>query len=42
MPPTAALPGGGTLRGHAYIHERARDAVVRKLAYNYATDDMIP
>ena len=38
----SCIAWGGTLRGHTYIHEGARDAVVRKLAYDYATDDVIP
>ena len=38
----SCIAWGGTLRGHEYIHEGARDAVVRKLAFDYATDDVIP
>lgn len=38
----SCIAWGGTLRGHSYIHEGARDAVVRKLAFDYATDDVIP
>ena len=38
----SCIAWGGTLRGHSYIHEGARDAVVRKLAYDYATEDVIP
>lgn len=38
----SCIAWGGTLRGHTYIHEGARDPVVRQLAFDYATNDVIP
>ncbi len=32
----------GTLVGYKYIHEGTHDAAIRKFAFDYATDDVIP
>ncbi|HEX2545881.1 MAG TPA: D-arabinitol 4-dehydrogenase [Ramlibacter sp.] len=37
----SCIAWAGTLLGYRYIHEGARDARVRELAYRYATDDAI-
>ncbi|MDO4903967.1 MAG: mannitol dehydrogenase family protein [Lautropia sp.] len=38
----SCIAWAGTLRGHTYIHEGTHDSVIRRLAYDYATDDVIP
>ncbi|RVU83729.1 mannitol dehydrogenase family protein [Leucothrix sargassi] len=38
----SCIAWAGTLRGYQFIHEGAQDPVVRELAYNYVTDDVIP
>ena len=36
------LAWAGTLVGYQYIHEGTHDAAIRKFAYDYVTDDVIP
>ncbi len=38
----SAIAWAGTLKGLAYIHEGALDPVVRRIAHDYVTDDVIP
>jgi D-arabinitol 4-dehydrogenase len=38
----SCIAWAGTLRGYQFIHEGAQDPVVRQLAYDYVTDDVIP
>ncbi|MEO8004568.1 MAG: D-arabinitol 4-dehydrogenase [Betaproteobacteria bacterium] len=38
----SAIAWGGTLRGYEFIHEGTQDPAVRKIAYDYITDDVIP
>lgn len=38
----SCIAWAGTLAGFLYIHEGTHDAEIRKLAYDYVTDDTIP
>ena len=38
----SCIAWAGTLVGYQYIHEGTHDARIRKLAYDYVTDDVIP
>ncbi|GAA0749676.1 mannitol dehydrogenase family protein [Ideonella azotifigens] len=38
----SCIAWAGTLAGHLYIHEGTQDAEIRKMAYDYVTDDAIP
>jgi D-arabinitol 4-dehydrogenase len=38
----SAIAWAGTLVGYQYIHEGTNDAAVRRIAYDYVTDDVIP
>ena len=38
----SAIAWAGTLRGLTYIHEGTRDPVIRRIAADYVTDDVIP
>lgn len=38
----SAIAWAGTLAGMNYIHEGTHDATIRRLAYDYVTDDVIP
>ncbi len=38
----SALAWAGTLRGHRFIHECARDPAIRQIAHDYVSDDVIP
>ena len=38
----SCIAWAGTLVGYAYIHEGTHDAVIRRMAYDYVTDDVIP
>jgi len=38
----SCIAWAGTLVGYEYIHEGTRDARIRKFAYDYVTDDVIP
>lgn len=38
----SCIAWAGTLAGYFYIDEGARDPVIRKFAYDYVTDDVIP
>lgn len=38
----SCIAWAGTLVGYQYIHEGTQDAVIRKFAYDYVTDDVIP
>lgn len=38
----SCIAWAGTLVGYQYIHEGTHDAAIRKFAYDYATDDVIP
>ena len=38
----SCIAWAGTLVGYQYIHEGTRDAAIRKFAFDYATDDVIP
>ncbi len=38
----SCIAWAGTLAGYLYIHEGTHDAAIRKMAYNYVTDDAIP
>jgi D-arabinitol 4-dehydrogenase len=40
--PHSCIAWAGTLAGYTYIHEGTHDARIRQLAYDYATDDVIP
>jgi D-arabinitol 4-dehydrogenase len=38
----SCIAWAGTLVGYQYIHEGTHDAAIRRFAYDYATDDVIP
>ena len=38
----SCIAWAGTLAGYSYIHEGALDPAIRKFAYDYVTDDVIP
>jgi D-arabinitol 4-dehydrogenase len=38
----SCIAWAGTLVGYTYIHEGTHDAVIRKFAHDYVTDDVIP
>jgi D-arabinitol 4-dehydrogenase len=38
----SCIAWAGTLVNYLYIHEGTQDAVIRRLAYDYVTDDVIP
>src|SRR6185369_4806065 len=38
----SCIAWAGTLAGYSYIHEGVRDARIRRLAYDYVTQDTIP
>ena len=38
----SCIAWAGTLVGYQYIHEGTHDAAIRRLAYDYVTDDVIP
>ena len=38
----SCIAWAGTLVGYTYIHEGTQDAVIRRFAYDYVTDDVIP
>jgi D-arabinitol 4-dehydrogenase len=38
----SCIAWAGTLVGYQYIHEGAQDEVIRRIAYDYVTDDTIP
>ncbi|WP_066257142.1 D-arabinitol 4-dehydrogenase [Hydrogenophaga flava] len=38
----SCIAWAGTLAGYLYIHEGTHDAAIRKMAYDYVTDDTIP
>jgi D-arabinitol 4-dehydrogenase len=38
----SCIAWAGTLAGYTYIHEGTHDPVIRQLAYDYVTDDVIP
>jgi D-arabinitol 4-dehydrogenase len=38
----SCIAWAGTLVGYTYIHEGTHDAVIRKMAFDYVTDDVIP
>ncbi|MEY4766302.1 MAG: hypothetical protein RI907_2975, partial [Pseudomonadota bacterium] len=38
----SCIAWAGTLVGYLYIHEGTHDAVIRKMAFDYVTDDVIP
>ena len=38
----SCIAWAGTLVGYQYIHEGTHDATIRKFAYDYVTDDVIP
>jgi D-arabinitol 4-dehydrogenase len=38
----SCIAWAGTLVGYQYIHEGTHDAVIRRIAYDYVTDDTIP
>ncbi len=38
----SCIAWAGTLVGYQYIHEGTHDAVIRKFAFDYATNDVIP
>jgi len=38
----SCIAWAGTLVGYHYIHEGTQDAIIRKMAYDYVTDDVIP
>jgi D-arabinitol 4-dehydrogenase len=38
----SCIAWAGTLVGYHYIHEGTHDAAIRKFAYDYVTDDVIP
>ena len=40
--PHSCIAWAGTLVGYQYIHEGTHDPVIRKFAYDYVTDDVIP
>src|ERR1035437_2732168 len=40
--PHSCIAWAGTLVGYQYIHEGTHDPVIRKFAYDYVTDEVIP
>jgi len=38
----SCIAWAGTLAGYQFIHEGTADATIRKMAYDYVTDDVIP
>ena len=40
--PHSCIAWAGTLVGYTYIHEGTQDPAIRRMAYDYATDDVIP
>jgi D-arabinitol 4-dehydrogenase len=40
--PHSCIAWAGTLAGYRYIHEGTHDAAIRRMAFDYATDDTIP
>ena len=38
----SCIAWAGTLVGYTYIHEGTQDAVIRRFAFDYVTDDVIP
>ena len=38
----SGIAWAGTLVGHRFIHEGTRDPAIRRLAFDYVTDDVIP
>jgi D-arabinitol 4-dehydrogenase len=38
----SCIAWAGTLAGYTYIHEGTHDAAIRKMAFDYVTDDAIP
>ncbi|PUE12595.1 D-arabinitol 4-dehydrogenase [Limnohabitans sp. T6-20] len=38
----SCIAWAGTLVGYTYIHEGTHDTVIRRMAYDYVTDDVIP
>ena len=38
----SCIAWAGTLAGHTYIHEGTHDAAIRRFAYDYVTQDVIP
>lgn len=38
----SCIAWAGTLVGYEYIHEGTQDSVIRRIAYDYVTDDTIP
>jgi len=38
----SCIAWGGTLKGLRFIHEGTHDPVIRQMAYDYVTDDVIP
>lgn len=38
----SCIAWAGTLAGHQYIHEGTHDPAIRRMAHDYATDDVIP
>ena len=38
----SCIAWAGTLVGHGFIHEGTHDAAIRRLAYDYVSDDVIP
>ena len=38
----SCIAWAGTLRGYRSIHDSARDAAIRRIAYDYVTDDAMP
>lgn len=38
----SCIAWAGTLLGYTYIHEGTRDARIRKMAFDYVTDDVMP
>jgi D-arabinitol 4-dehydrogenase len=38
----SCIAWAGTLRGYDFIHEGAHDPVIRQMAFDYVTDDVIP
>ncbi len=38
----SCIAWAGTLMGHQFIHEGTQDAAIRRIAFDYVTDDVIP
>lgn len=38
----SCIAWAGTLRGYDFIHEGTRDAAIRRMAFDYVTDDVLP